>query len=408
MNLRKYCYATGFAILALCACNNDDDDGPTTIPPRDFTTQQAAEEIVLKDYLETHFYTRVNVDVNDDGTPEYETVHFDTIAGVNSGEASIMSSGLLSTKTVTRNDVDYTLYILNLNRGTDTPDEKNQPKAADSTFLTYRGEVFYDNQDRDADGIPDIADIDSNEDGSALGDGEDRRPDADDDGIADNSDVDNPDLASEPDSDGDGIIDDKDPVDNNDPNRRVFDSAITPVWFDLVSVVSGFREATVDFFGAVDGNPASNPDGTVTYSGFGNFVVFMPSGLAYYDRPPNSQIAAYAPLIFNVQLYDVNESDHDRDGIPSYLEDLDGDGLVIDNDDNTDGDSSPNYFDLDDDGDRVPTADEVTFVGDLNNDGSIDINQDIPLDQREIIFYDDDGDGVWNHLDADDREFKNN
>ena len=103
-------------------------------------------------------------------------------------------------------------------------------------------------------------------------------------------------------------------------------------------------------------------------------------------------------MIFNIQLYAINESDHDRDGIPSYLEDLDNDRLVLDADDNTDGDNAANYLDTDDDGDGTQTRDEIT-VNDTNGDGFISLD--------EITFYDDDGDGVENHLDPDDRDSKN-
>ncbi|GGX10889.1 FKBP-type peptidyl-prolyl cis-trans isomerase [Aquimarina muelleri] len=179
---------------------------------------------------------------------------------------------------------------------------------------------------------------------------------------------------------------------------KIFDSALNPVWFDLTSVVDGFREALVDFKGA-SGVSKYNEDGTVTYNDdFGELVVFIPSGLAYFSEARTS-IPAYSSLIFNVQLYKVNEADHDRDGIPSYLEDLDGDGmLVMDVDDNTDGDGFVNYLDTDDDGDGILTKNEIT-VKDLNQDGFITLD--------EITFYDDNGNGIKNHLDKDDRDSKN-
>ncbi len=396
MNVKKYSYAIIFALAALYACNNDDDDngGVSAEPPRDRTQQQADEVEVIQKYLDTHFYTLIDNPSN----PDYQIALFDTIAGVNSDKEPISSSPLLETKTITSNDVAYTLHILKI-RGGATGEAK--PKFADSTKVTYRGELFYDNQDRDGDGIPNLADVDSKEDGSAFEEGETptTRPDADGDGIADDSDVDNPDLAGEPDSDGDGIIDDKDPVDNNDPNRRVFDSAVAPTWFDQTGVLEGWREALVDFAGA--SGFMANADGTIDYNDdFGDFIVFMPSGLAYYDSPPSgSGIARYSPLIFNIQLYAVNEADHDRDGIPSFAEDLDGDRRVLDADDNTDGDNASNYQDPDDDNDGTLTRDEIT-VNDLNGDGFIDPD-------TEITFYDDDGDNIPNHLDADDRDTKN-
>ncbi|MBQ0737476.1 hypothetical protein [Aquimarina celericrescens] len=397
MNIRKYSYAVIFIMAALYACNNDDDgdDAAAVVPPRDLAEQQADEIEVIENYLSTHFYTLVDNPAN----PDYKIALFDTIAGENSGRQPLSLSDSLETKTITRNDVEYTLHILNLRKG--APGER-QPTFADSTLVTYRGELFYDNQDRDGDGIPNLADIDSKEDGSDFGDDETpvTRPDADGDGIADDSDVDNPDLAGQPDSDGDGIIDDKDPVDNNNPNRRVFDNRDVPLWFDQVGIeVLGWRETLVDYKGA--SGFLEREDGTVDYNDdFGSFVVFIPSGLAYFASPPGgSGIPRYSPLIFNIQLYAVNEADHDRDGIPSYLEDLDNDRNVLDADDNTDGDNAANYQDSDDDNDGTLTRDEITLVAGAMDDGIVTLD--------EITFYDDDGDGVPNHLDSDDRDSKN-
>lgn len=325
MNIKTYIFVTALVIMVLSACKKDDDIGVTIVPPRDRGEQQVKDDALLQDYLKTHFYTPENVDINNDGTVEYRLVNFDTIAGDNSDKPSIMDSGLVKTKKLTREGVEYTIYILGLREGSS---EEQKPTFADSTLVTYKGQLPY-------------------EDGG-----------------------------------------------------RVFDSAINPVWFDLTSVVEGFRESLVDFKGA-SGVVNTNADGTVTYTDdFGELVVFMPSGLAYFDKPPaGSSIPSYSPLIFNIQLYKVNEADHDRDGIPSYLEDLDGDGiLVVDVDDNTDGDGLANYVDTDDDGDGTQTKDEIT-VKDLNGDGRITLD--------EITFYDDDGDGIKNHLDKDDRDSKN-
>ncbi|WP_378176739.1 FKBP-type peptidyl-prolyl cis-trans isomerase [Aquimarina sp. SS2-1] len=391
MNVRRYIFAIGVVLAALYACNNDDDDGIIAVPPRDEAEQQVNEDPIIQEYLKTHFFTLVDNPAN----PDYQTVQFDTIAGDNSDQTSIWDSGLLDTKTVTSADVEYTLYLLKHNIGADG---ERQPTFADSTFVTYRGELFYDYEDDDGDGIPNDADVDANGDGEPdLIDDSVTKTDSDGDGVADDADLDN--NPDSPDSDEDGIIDEKDPVDNNNPNRRVFDSAVTPVWFDLVTIIEGFRESIVDFKGA--SGFVENMDGTVNYNmDFGNFTVFIPSGLGYFAEPV-SGIPQYAPLIFNVQLYNSVESDHDNDGIPSHLEDLDGDRLVFDADDDTDANGFPNYLDPDDDGDRTLTEDEVTPVGDENGNGIIE------PDLGEIIFYDDDGDGTPNHLDPDDSDPKN-
>ena len=89
---------------------------------------------------------------------------------------------------------------------------------------------------------------------------------------------------------------------------------------------------------------------------FGAGVMFVPSGLAYYNqiRP---LIPSYSPLVFSFKLYDVKRADQDGDGILSMYEDLDGDGIFTDDD--TDGDGVPNYLDADDDGDGYFTRTET-------------------------------------------------
>ncbi|TPN85327.1 FKBP-type peptidyl-prolyl cis-trans isomerase [Aquimarina algicola] len=318
MNVIKYISTVVVLILALSACNNDDD-APNLVPPNDRGEQQVTDDALLQKYLETHFYTVEEVDLNGDDIPDYEIAVLDTIAGENSDKEALINSSLLTTKKITRNDVEYNLYVLNINGG----EGEYQPTFADSTLVTYRGQLL-----------------------------------------------------------------------ETDNRNDLFDSAVTPIWFDQISVIEGWREAVVDFKGALKENITVNADGTISATGFGHLIVFMPSGLGYFDVPQTG-IPAYSPIIFNMQLYSVNQSDHDRDGIPSYLEDVDGDRLMFDN---TDEDNNPNFRDLDDDGDGVLTSEEIT-VNDANGDGIIT--------EDEITFYDDDNDGVFNHLDNDSREIKN-
>jgi len=398
MNIRNYIYTFIFIMVGLMACNNDDDDDGGSVavePPRDRKLQQEAEIKIIQSYLDSHFVTFVDNPAN----PNHKIALFDTIAGTNIDQEPISKSPLLNTKTFESNGVTYELKFLKINEGS-TATGKRKPTFADSTLVTYRGEFFYDYLDRDGDGIPNTADINSKPNGSDFEEGETptTRPDADGDGIADDSDVDNPGLAGEPDSDNDGIIDSKDPVDNNNPNRRIFDNAVTPVWLDQTSVIQGWRETLVEFVGS-SGFMINENDGTVQYNAdFGDFVVFIPSGLAYFNNPP-AGIPRYAPLIFNIQLYEVNEADHDGDGIPSHLEDLDNDRLVLDLDDNTDGDNVSNYLDADDDNDGTLTRDEITLSPTAKDDGVVTLD--------EITFYNDDGDMDPNHLDTDDRDEKN-
>lgn len=128
---------------------------------------------------------------------------------------------------------------------------------------------------------------------------------------------------------------------------------------------------------------STDEQGITNYNDFGLGVMFVPSGLAYFSFP-TLNIAAYSNLIFRFEVLQVEERDHDFDGVPSYIEDLDGDENV--SNDDTDEDGFPNYLDFDDDGDGVATINE-----DLDEDGD-------PTND------DSDNDGIPNYLDEDSTE----
>jgi len=157
-----------------------------------------------------------------------------------------------------------------------------------------------------------------------------------------------------------------------------FDRAINPIWFDLTGVIRGFSTSFSEFT-AGNGESDTNPDGTVTFGDFAQGAVFMPSGLGYFERPQPG-IPFYSPLSFTFKIFKLEETDHDNDGIPSYLEDLDSNDNPFDDD--TDGDGAPNYADADDDGDGTLTRDEIV----INADGT-------------ITYTDTDGDGTPDYLD---------
>lgn len=132
-------------------------------------------------------------------------------------------------------------------------------------------------------------------------------------------------------------------------------------FFDLSSTITGWGETFPKF---KTGTYTSNPDGTITYNDFGAGVMFIPSGLAYYNSGSGS-IPSYSPLIFSFKLYEISRLDQDKDGIPSYQED-NGDGYVyylatgVENIDDTDKDGIPDFLDVDDDGDKYTTKLEIT------------------------------------------------
>ncbi len=139
--------------------------------------------------------------------------------------------------------------------------------------------------------------------------------------------------------------------------------------FNLSNTIRGWGEIFPKL--KVGTSTSNSGDGTVTYNDFGAAVVFIPSGLAYYNSGTGS-IPAYASLIFRIKLYAIKRNDTDLDGIPSYLEDINHDGFVRDyrnttlypttpvNPDDTDGDNIPDFIDTDDDGDFYTTIFEIT------------------------------------------------
>jgi len=177
-------------------------------------------------------------------------------------------------------------------------------------------------------------------------------------------------------------------------NGTSFDSALNvPIWFDLARIQApgmgfrGFSEAMVNFRGG--GNAIVNGDGTFGVEDYGVGLMIFPSGLGAFNGA-QADIPQYSPLIFSVDLFVVQSTDHDGDGIPSIMEDVNGDGFLFN--DNTDEDLEPLTFqiptsdfqDPDDDEDGIPTRDEIEIDAEGN-----------------ITFPDSDGDGIPDYRDND-------
>lgn len=133
-------------------------------------------------------------------------------------------------------------------------------------------------------------------------------------------------------------------------------------FFSLLNTITGWGETFPEF---KTGTYSSNADGTVSYNDFGAGVLFIPSGLGYYNLG-SASIPAYAPLVFSLKLYEINRVDSDGDGIKNFQEDVNGDGYMrvlakgVVNPDDSDGDGIPNFLDVDDDGDGQSTKLEIT------------------------------------------------
>ena len=152
-------------------------------------------------------------------------------------------------------------------------------------------------------------------------------------------------------------------------NGNVFDKKTNPVWFDTANVIRGFRYG-LQYFSP--GNFNQRENGTIDFSQFGRGLIFMPSGLGYFNSA-QTNIPTYSPLIFEISVFTINRSDHDNDGVLSIDEDPNNDGNPYNDD--TDEDGVINMYDEDDDGDGILTKDELdgddpdNLPDDSNNDG---------------------------------------
>ncbi|MCW1147568.1 FKBP-type peptidyl-prolyl cis-trans isomerase [Flavobacterium lacisediminis] len=134
-----------------------------------------------------------------------------------------------------------------------------------------------------------------------------------------------------------------------------FDQSVNPVWFPLEDVVRGWGEIIPQF---KTGTHTANPDGTISFDNYGAGVMFLPSGLGYFNTATGN-IPSYSPLIFNFKLHNLDFRDHDRDRILSkyeYGSDFNAEAL------DTDEDDIPDYIDVDDDGDGRLTKFEIRYT----------------------------------------------
>lgn len=160
-----------------------------------------------------------------------------------------------------------------------------------------------------------------------------------------------------------------------------FDSAQNPMWFQLEDVVPGWA-AIMPLFktGNYDQTEGPNP---VNFTGYGAGVMFLPSGLGYFGNPGVSgTIPVYSNLVFSFKLFALRYKDHDRDGIFSKDEVANPGDDPLEYD--SDGDGFANMYDVDDDGDRILTKNEI---------------QKDPI-TGIINFTDCDNDGIPDYLDA--------
>ncbi|MEP5253680.1 MAG: hypothetical protein ABJQ39_01360 [Winogradskyella arenosi] len=194
-----------------------------------------------------------------------------------------------------------------------------------------------------------------------------------------------------------------------------FDSSPIPAFFNLqtngtTSTVIEAWQLVMPTFNAstnysIDGN------GNVNFINPGLGIMFVPSGLAYFSGTNTG--SSYDNLMFKFELLKFEIEDHDDDGVPSYLEDLNNDLDVTDND--TDENGFPDFVDIDDDGDEVLTIDEISQNSyTINtNEGEVEpmladneyvsgrFEEDGVITLNTVVLIDSNNDGLPDYLDAD-------
>lgn len=312
MNKFKFYFILLITTLVLFSCSKNDT--PTYEPPRDYKAQYDVDIADIEDYLKTNYITVVN-------HPGFVDDQNVTITKIDGAQPSIMSylnattyPKLLS-REVSIHNIIYKLYYLVLRLGVGT-----SPCNVDGVMTSYRGDYL----SRDATT-------------KAL-------------------------------------------------STTKFEEVIYPqTFFDLFTVIRGWKEIFPQF---KTGSYTINADGTVAHYDFGAGLMFIPSGLGYYNNG-SSEIPAYSPLVFSFKLFELQRIDDEGnglrgtvgfvptpDGIPSYQEDLNGDGYVWTtgelpsgavNPDDTDKDGIPDFLDVDDDGDNYTTRLEITKPAGTNS-----------------------------------------
>lgn len=356
--MRKvFLFLPAIALLAfsISSCRNDDGQGIETVPPLPRGPQSLVDQDVIEEYLSTHFY---NYEEFENPSSDFDfKIRFDTIAGDNADKTPLLSQ--VEFKMVQdreETDVEYKLYYLNVIEG-----GGKSIKFPDVATMSFEGTSIL------------------------------RRE-----------------IVDENDLDGDG---------NTAENLEIldivrFDSANSPIQLDLTQIVNGLQDALVEFKTATQ--IIENNDGTLSFENHGVGAVFAPSGLGYYTvPPPMSGIPIYAELIFTFQTFDVRIGDQDGDGVPTSVEDRNGN--LIEEDDDSDVDTLPDFLDNDDDNDLRLTLEEIEtneYTISPGNEEPVLAPNEVEVDREidpvtgaitisTIILTDTDGDGIADYLDSD-------
>ena len=322
------------------------------------------------------------IDTDGDSIPDYLDLNSDDEGADDTIEAGLILSGNVGSNGLDANSETSDDYVdvngIFNNPSTDFPDSDND--------INFGGDVDYrDNfadPDSDGDTIPDIGDLDDDNDGIldvVETGGQDPSIDSDGDHIPfylddddSNSLIGDDNGIIEPgfDLDGDGIANHLD-IDSDNDNV-----------YDIHEAGHGSLDS--DGNGMIDGVPAD----------------FGLNGLlnTIEDNDTSSATTTYIPLDTDSDtILDFLDVDDDGDGVNTIFEndnsDADGDpatGISLD----TDSDGTLDYLDVDDDGDGVNTIfenDNTDADGDPTTGVTLDTDSDGTVDYLDV---DDDGDGV--------------
>lgn len=131
---------------------------------------------------------------------------------------------------------------------------------------------------------------------------------------------------------------------------------LTSTNYGEYGTISGWQEI-FPMFGKGIFDEVATGNGPNVYTNYGVGVMFLPSGLGYYQQS-STNIPEYSSLVFSFQLMNFIRKDNDNDGILTVDEiTRNANGSFTKTD--TDGDGTADYKDFDDDNDGYPTRNEI-------------------------------------------------
>ncbi len=413
----------------LCDAGDTDDDNdgnPDTSDPNPLAPITTVDVLTVTEGTTN----TVNILTNDDFIPSANTSLVDATTGTANGIVSfdattgIMSYTPAAGEEGTTVTIDYTVCNTAVT-----------PQVCETNTVSITVEV-----DTDGDGTPDSIDTDDDNDG--VLDGADNAPidpsscqDLDSDGCDDCSAAASTDFTAgnnfDPandgtDTDGDGICDLSDNDDDNDgildsvEGTTDFDNDGIPNNEDLDSdndgipdiVETGNGSLDIDGNGAIDPSESSTgtngiPDAVEDGGVDGNGVSAIPvnsdnlGGADYLDiDSDNDGIKDLVEAQSDAGLVQASGNDSDSDGIDDVF-DVDNGGSFINTPENTDGDSHPDYLDLDSDDDGIidniewqSTTGYLSPSVDSDGNGLADNYEVIPAGSGQSINEPENSDGV--------------